>query len=313
MVPLEIGEIMMTKPIQGVIPVAHTPFTQDDKIDWKSLECQVNWALERGAGGYCTGMVSELLRLTSAERIELTQRLAQLNQGRGVFVASVGAESTHQAVAYASSAEQAGCDAVMAIPPLSSAIPDDELVNYFSTIATATFLPLIVQDASGYVGQAIPQSVYLTLIDRFGADRILFKPEASPVGPTISALRDATDGAAKVFEGSGGNLLIDSYRRGIVGTIPGMEFLDGVIAIWRALEAGDDETAYRVYFPLCALVTLQLQAGLDGFIAIEKYVLHARGLFDTPARRRPCTWVLDRETRREVDRLLERLAASIIE
>jgi len=301
----------MTKQIQGVIPVAHTPFTKDDKIDWKSLERQVNWAFERGADGYCTGMVSELLRLTSDERIELTQRLAQMNQGRGVFVASVGAESTNQAVTFACSAEQAGCDGVMAIPPLSSAFPDGELVDYFSTIATAINLPIIVQDASGYVGQAIPPTVYLTLLDRFGPDRILFKPEASPVGPKISALRDATDGAARIFEGSGGNLLIDSYRRGIVGTIPGMEFLDGVIEIWRALKTADEETAYRVYFPLCALVTLQLQAGLDGFLAIEKYVLHKRGLFATPLRRRPNAWHLDAETRLEVDRLLERLAESI--
>jgi hypothetical protein len=59
------------------------------------------------------------------------------------------------------------------------------------------------------------------------------------------------------------------------------------------------------------LVTLQLQAGLDGFLAIEKYVLHKRGLFATPARRQPIAWHLDAETRLEVDRLLDRLAESI--
>lgn len=301
----------MAKQLQGVIPVAHTPFTHDDQIDWASLQRQIDWALEQGANGFCTGMVSELLRLSTEERIKLTERLAEMNQRRGVFVASVGAESTHQAVAFAAIAEQAGCDGVMAIPPLSSASPANELLDYFSTIASATTLPMIVQDASGYVGQTIPQAVYLALLDRFGPERILFKPEASPVGPTMSDLRDATDGAARIFEGSGGNLLIDSHRRGIVGTIPGMEFLNGVIAIWRALEAGDEENAYRVYFPLCALVTLQLQAGLDGFLEIEKYVLHKRGLFETPARRRPVGWQLDEETRMEVDRLLVRLGDSI--
>jgi 4-hydroxy-tetrahydrodipicolinate synthase len=153
--------------------------------------------------------------------------------------------------------------------------------------------------------------VYLELLDRFGPDRIFFKPEAAPVGPKISALRAATGGAARVFEGSGGNLLIDNYRRGVTGTIPGMEFLQGVIAIWRALRAGDESTAYRVYFPLCALVTLQLQAGLDGFLAIEKYILQRRGLFRTAARRRPHAWQLDEETRAEVDRLLDHLAAAI--
>ena len=301
----------MTKEIQGVIPVAHTPFTKDDEVDWNSLERQINWAIEQGADGYCTGMVSELLRLTSDERVELTQRLARMTQGRVVFVASVGAESTQQAVAFALAAEEAGSDGVMAIPPLSSPIPDEELVNYFTKIAEAITLPMIVQDASGYVGQAISQSVYLILLDRFGPDRILFKPEASPVGPKMSALRDATNGAAKMFDGSGGHLLIDGHRRGIMGTIPGMEFLNGVIAVWRALETGDEEAAYRAYFPLCALVALQLQAGLDGFVAIEKYVLHKRGLFETTVRRRPTSWQLDEETRLEVDRLLARLTSSI--
>lgn len=301
----------MPQPIQGVIPVAHTPFTPDDQIDWQSLERQIDWAFQQGADGYCTGMVSELLRLTTSERIELTERLASINDGRGAFVASVGAESTKQAVAFATAAEAAGCDGLMAIPPLSSALPNDELIDYFDAIASAVSLPLIVQDASGYVGQAIAHSVYRELLDRFGAERILFKPEAAPVGPSISALREATSGAARVFEGSGGNLLIDNFRRGVAGTIPGMEFLDAVIVIWRALQRGDDQTAYRVYFPLCALVTLQLQAGLDGFLAIEKYVLHRRGLFATDRRRRPNSWRLDQETQHEVERLLDHLQTAI--
>ena len=124
-------------------------------------------------------------------------------------------------------------------------------------------------------------------------------------------MRDATNGTARIFEGSGGNLLIDGFRRGIAGTIPGMEFLDGVLKVWHALQANDEDTAYRVYLPLCALVALQLQAGLDGFLAIEKYVLHQRGLFSTSRRRRPYAWVLDEETRLEVDRLLALLQTAI--
>ena len=131
-----------------------------------------------------------------------------------------------------------------------------------------------------------------------------FKPESSPLGPNLSRLRDATEGQARVFEGSGGISLVDSYHRGIRGTMPGMEFLEGIVAIWEALERGDESTAYRVYLPVCALVALQLQAGLDGFLEIEKYVLKKRGLFATSHRRGPISWQLDEETREEVDRLL---------
>ena len=118
-------------------------------------------------------------------------------------------------------------------------------------------------------------------------------------------------GKAKIFEGSGGVFLIDSYRRGIAGTMPGMDLLDGIVAIWRALAAGDEETAYRVYFPVCALVSLQLQAGLDGFLAIEKYLMVKQGLFPSARRRKPHGWDLDPETAAEVDRLFDRLQASL--
>ncbi len=294
----------MSHGIAGVLPVAHTPFLDDESIDVDSLQRQIDWSYSVGADGFCTGMVTELLRLTAAERIELTRLLGEINADRGAFVAGVGAESTRQAVEYAEAARESGAHAVMAIPPISSRLLERELFDYFDTLVRQVGLPVIVQDASSYVGQQIPHSLCVELLQKHGPELVLFKPEAAPLGPNLSALRDATGGAARIFEGSGGISLIDSFRRGIAGTIPGMEFLSGVIAVWNALQAGDDERAYRIYFPICALVALQLQAGLDGFLAIEKYVLHQRSLFATTHRRRPFGWELDEETRSEVDRLL---------
>ena len=299
----------MTNPRQltGVLPIVHTPFTDGDAIDEASLRRQLDWAFDTGADGCGTGMVSEILRLTTSERTRLAHLIPEIVNGRGPVFASVGAESTAQAVTWAKEAEASGNDALMAIPPTLTGLPEQVLLDYFNALAEATDLPLIVQDASAYVGQAIPLDVLVKLLDQFGPDKIQFKPEAAPLGPNLSALRDATDGRAKIFEGSGGILLIDSFRRGITGTMPGMDLLDGIIEVWRALQAGDDERAYKVYYPICALTALQMQAGLDGFLAIEKHLLVKRGLFASDRRRRPYHWNLDSETRDEVDRLFERL------
>lgn len=301
----------MTKSLTGVLPIVHTPFLADDTIDLPSLRREIDWALGVGADGLCTGMVSELLRLTFRERLELTAAMAEITAGRGVAVAGVGAESTKQALEYARAARMAGCDAMMAIPPVSAALPGAALLDYFATLAESVELPLIVQDASGYVGRPIPLEVCVDLLDRFGPDKILFKPEANPTGPRLSALREASGRRARIFDGSGGIALVDCYRRGIVGTMPGMEFLPGVVALWNALQRGDERAVYRLYFPICALVNLQLQAGLDGFLAVEKHILAQRGLFDTDARRKPHAWSLDEETRMELERLLERLDAAL--
>jgi 4-hydroxy-tetrahydrodipicolinate synthase len=297
--------------ITGVLPIVHTPFTDGDSIDFASMERQVEWVFEVGASGYCTGMVSELLRLTHRERVDLTRALGALTRGRGVFVAGVGAESTRQAVEFTQVAAESGAAAVMAIPPTTARLPPDEVLGYFSGLADSVAVPVIVQDASGYVGQAIPLAVCVELVNRFGPEKIFFKPEASPIGPNLSALRDATGGRARIFDGSGGICLVDSYRRGIAGTMPGMEFLPGVVALWNALRAGDEAAVYRIYLPICALVALQTQVGLDGYLATEKYVMHRRGLFTTARRRKPYSWELDDETRAEFDRLLALLDSAV--
>ena len=125
----------MPREIQGVLPIAHMPFTPDDEIDRDSLARQIDFAFDQGASGFCTGMVSEILRLTSEERLRLPHLLVELAAGRGVVVSSVGAESTKQAVLYAREAQRAGCDALMAIPPTTTALPDGQLIDYFETEA----------------------------------------------------------------------------------------------------------------------------------------------------------------------------------
>ncbi len=301
----------MPRPLLGVLPIVHTPFTDADDIDPDVLRREVDWVFAQGASGLGTGMVSETFKLTADERVRLTELLVEFTAGRGPVFAAVGAESTRAALQFARAAEGAGCDAVMAVPPLTGRLTTVETVDHFRALADGVGVPLIVQDASGYVGQSIPLSVYTGLLERYGDEKILFKPEASPVGPNLSALRDATGGRARIFEGSGGIFLVDSHRRGIVGTMPGVDLLDGVVAVWAALERGDEETAYRVSFPVSAIVALQLQAGLDGFLAVEKHLLVKRGLFPSVRRRRPYGWELDPETAAEVDRLFDRLQAAL--
>ena len=196
----------------------------------------------------------------------------------------------------------------MAIPPVSVALADDELLRYYERIFRACYLPVIVQDASGYVGRPMSIALQARILEMYGA-RVLFKPEATPIGPRLSALRDATGGSARIFEGSGGIALVDSYRRGIIGTMPGADLVEGIVALWKALEQGDDQRAYALSLPISSLVSLQ--TSLDGFLAIEKYLLVKRGVFRNTLIRGPVGYVLDDETRREVDRLFELLMHAI--
>ena len=76
-------------------------------------------------------------------------------------------------------------------------------------LVRAPEVPVIVQDASGYVGKPMSIEFQAGLLDQFGPEKAWFKPEAVPIGPRLSALRDETGGQARVFEGTGGIALVD--------------------------------------------------------------------------------------------------------
>jgi dihydrodipicolinate synthase/N-acetylneuraminate lyase len=254
-------------------------------------------------------MVSEVLRLSTQERHELATLACRFGGKRGTVVISVGAESSVLAEEYARHAQEAGADGVMAIPPVSVALIERELLRYYRRIIEAVSIPVVVQDASGYVGQPMPVSLQAELLNEFGPDRVLFKPEATPIGPRLTELREATGGRAKVFEGTGGLALVDSFRRGIVGTMPGADLIRAIVALWRALQSGDDRRVYEISTPLAALVSMQ--NSLDAFLAVEKHLLVRQGVFRNTIIRGPVGYVLEEETRREVDRLFDLLQFAI--
>jgi hypothetical protein len=186
--------------LSGVLPVIQTPFDDIDGIDESTLANELRWVLDQGVAGLATGVVSEILRLSDAQRRQLAEVVVGVARDYGALsVISCGAESTDLAVAHARHAERAGADAVMAIAPVSTALDDEGLFSYFAQIAESTSISLVVRDAGGYVGHPLSIEIQVRLFDAYGV-RLHFKPEAPPIGQRLSALRDATGGEARIFE-----------------------------------------------------------------------------------------------------------------
>ena len=102
---------------------------------------------------------------------------------------------------------------------------------------------------------------------------------------------------------------MDSFRRGVVGTMPGAEIIQAIVALWRALKAGDDNRAYELSLPISSLIAVQ--NSLDAFLAVEKYLLLRQGVFKNTVIRGPTGFNPDEETRREVDRLFDLLQNAV--
>jgi 4-hydroxy-tetrahydrodipicolinate synthase len=95
--------------------------------------------------------------------------------------------------------------------------------------------------------------------------------------------------------------LVESYRLGISGTMPGADVPWAIVKLWQALENGDEERVAAIHSPLCALVNLM--TNLDAFLAVEKLLLVEQGIFLHPRVRGPVGYQLDPDTIAEVRRL----------
>ena len=285
--------------LAGVFTVLSTPFNDDDSIDFASLKNECDWLIEQGVNGFVLAMVSEVLRLSAEERKQLTAKVCEFSSGKIPVVASVGAESSKIAVELAKAAETDGASALMATAPVAFAATSDEIISYFQTIIENVSIPLIIQDASNYVGQPLDISLYVQLIDQYGNERVQFKPEAKPVVERLKALKQASNGRAKVFEGQGGAELLGTFPIGVVGTMPGAEIPWALVKLWQALIKGDVSRAKQIHEPLANLI--QLQTTLDAYVAVEKYLLVKQGIFKSTRQRGPVGFKLDQKLKTEID------------
>ena len=297
------------KQLAGVFNVISTPIDNNDEIDQKTLKKEIDWLIKCGSNGAVLAMVSEVLRFSASERRKQWQLSLEYLSDRIPLVVSVGAESAAIAVGLAKDAQKDGATAVMATPPSAFVASADEVKNYYQRIIEAVDITVIVQDASNYLGAPIELDTYVELIDKYGDERVQFKPEAKPVKDRLEQLNKISNNRARVFEGQGGIDLLDTHPLGVKGTMPGAEVPWAIVGLWNALENKDLSTAGAIHTPLAKLISYQTT--LDAYVAVEKYLLVKQGVFSNTNQRGPVGFKLDQDTKNKIDIAYSELAAAI--
>lgn len=291
--------------LKGVFNVVSIPLNDEDQIDQSVLKKEIDWLIKCGSDGLVLAMVSEVLRFSAQERRVMWQKTLEYLQGRKPLVVSVGAESSAIAVELAKQAAFDGAAAVMATPPSAFKPTASEVKKYYQSIIEAVDIPTIVQDASNYLGEPIQLETYVELINKYGENRVQFKPEAKPVAQRLDQLNKLSSNRAKVFEGQGGVDLLQTHPLGVKGSMPGAEIPWAIIELWRSLEQGNLDKAKQIHQPVARLVALQ--TSLDAYIAVEKYLLVKQGVFINTNQRGPVGFKLDIQTTESIEAAYEDL------
>ena len=288
--------------IKGVLPCILMPYDNKLRIDAEDFQSQVDYIYDSGCQGVVIGQVSELMRLTQNERFEVARLSVESSAGRGAVVVSTGAESTLHAIEYSQQAEAVGADALLLMHPSTTALSEEQMFSYFRSVIREVTIPVIIHHAKSYAKSPLSIDTQVRILDEFGEQRIMFKPESSPTPPKLSLLRDQSQRRAKIFEGDGGMMLLDCYKRGLRGTIPAAETAKIVNQLWLALEADDTQRARQIAFPLSYLMCHMMNS-VDCYQFLAKMLLKRMGVIKSESVRGPHDYIPDAETIAEVQRI----------
>jgi dihydrodipicolinate synthase/N-acetylneuraminate lyase len=290
---------------RGIFSILITPFTDELKLDDTSLRRQVDFCVEAGATGVVgPANASEFSTLSDDERRRWLEIVVEQTAGRIPVVASITSGHAQAAADLARFAEGIGVDGVMSMPPPILKPDEAGCAQYFRTVASAVKIPLILQNYAAPLGTPMKAEALARLcseVENIAYVKEEVPPEPRMISATLAAVGNNCRG---IFGGQGGIYLIDEFRRGAVGNMPGAHTTDVLVDIWNQLEAGDLEGARTVFQKMLPLMVFERLYG----IAVYKEVMLRRGIIDSAARRAPGP-AIDDEDRRELDPALRQVEA----
>jgi 4-hydroxy-tetrahydrodipicolinate synthase len=258
----------------GVMPAATTPFDGNLAVDHAFLSQHLRWLLANG----CTGLVmlgslGEGATLEPAEKIAILRTAVAASAGKTPVVAAISSLSTANAIALAKEAEEAGCDALMVLPPYVYTSDWAEMKQHVSAVIGATKLScMLYNNPVAYNTDFLPEQIAELAADHSNLDAV---KESSADVRRVAAIRALLDDRLKIFVGVD-DLLVEGVAAGATGWVAGLvnAFPAESVELFNLARVGRHEEAfalYRWFLPLLRMDTV------PKFVQLIKWVQSQTG------------------------------------
>ena len=273
--------------INGICPIAPAVYNDRDEVDLADHSRCCEKLIGLGAQSLTLfGIAGEYYKLEPEEEqalIAATVKVCHAN-GAGAIVSNTK-HATRSAIRRAREIEDSGADCMMVLPPFFLKPAGAMLFEHLDALCDAVKMPLMIQYAPEQTGVAIPPDTLAKLAEKH-RNLLYFKIECRPPGAYISTLRKMLPSDRRIFVGNAGFQMIEGFRRGASGVMPGPSMPDVYRKIWEALLAGDEPEAQRIHSKLNALLN-HIRQNVEMIIAFEKRILKRRGLIRSDHCRKP--------------------------
>ena len=229
----------------GVIPAIITPMHNDEGINKRELQRQVNRQITAGAETiFCLGTNGEFYALSYEEKISVIETVVEACQGKAKVLAGTGCVTTKETIQLSNDAKQIGVDGLSVICPYFAQASQQDLLHHFMEIADHCDLPLLIYNNPARTGANVAEDTLTSLANH---ENIVGIKDSSGNFDNILRYISSTNRNFTVLSGND-SLILWTLLAGGAGGISGIcnLFPERMISIYTLFKNGDVEQATRI-------------------------------------------------------------------
>ena len=240
---------------EGVMPAITTQFDAQGNLDLNAFKNNLAHQLKAGVHGIILGgTLGEASTLTREEKQQLLAVTLGEVQEKIPVIMNIAEQATSEAVRLAQQAEADGADGLMLLPPMRYKATDEETIAYFSEVAQATQLPIMIYN------NPVDYKIEVTL-DMFASlekhKNITAVKESTRDVTNVTRMINRFGDRFKILCGVD-TLAMETLLMGAHGWVAGLvdAFPEETVAIYTYCKANEIEKAravFRWFLPLLEL------------------------------------------------------------
>lgn len=252
---------------KGVFPALLTPFGPDGELDLQTFANNLDAQVEAGVHGIIIGgSLGEASTITFGEKEKLVSFSIQHLQGRIPVILNIAESSTKDAISSVQSGRKWGADGFMLLPPMRYKTDDRETIAYFSAVASATDLPIMIyNNPVDYKINTTPE-MFASLA---GFKNITAVKESSRDVTNVTRMINLYGDRFKILCGVD-TLAMEELCLGAHGWVAGLvcAFPKETMAIYNLVLEGKIEEARKIYRWFMPLLELDIHPKLVQYIKL---------------------------------------------
>ncbi|KAG1705778.1 4-hydroxy-2-oxoglutarate aldolase, mitochondrial [Nymphon striatum] len=201
--------------ISGIYPPLVTPFLDNEDVDWKNLETNIEkWNKIPFRGYLIGGSTGEFVFLNNEEKLKMIEMVKNSALKDRLIIAGSGCESSKETIEMTEKVSKAGADAALVVTPsyYKGKMDNASLINHYSKVADASPIPIILYNVPPNTNVELSAEVAIKMAEH--PNVIGMKDSGGDITKLSLMVQKTSNLGFQILAGSAGHLY-PAYMMGI--------------------------------------------------------------------------------------------------